>query len=395
MNWKGNYFWELPPISPDEIKKRYSASAGDQYELARTAKKLAQWTRELDTTRYITANCILPSASHVTGYADALDVVGYSYRRVLYDYGHKNYPGKVIMGTENLGQWHEWKSVMERDHISGLFLWTGIDYLGESYQQWPRKATPSGLLDVAGFTRGSYHMMKSLWVDKPHIHIATQKIEQSINKLDPETGLLVARDPEKWKQATWVWQNVNNHWNYELDEMISVEVYSNCEELELFLNEEGLGARKLADFEDHIYKWAVPYVSGKLEVKGSYKGEEIVSSLLTAGEASTLSIHTDKNTLKADGYDVAHIVVQVVDETGVPVKSENREVQFKIEGEVEILGLDNGSERNVQDHQSNKIRTAKGRCLLIIQSKKNKPGRVAINAISNGLESQSITLTVH
>ena len=71
----------------------------------------------------------LPSASYESGYTDALDIVGFSYRQVVYDYCHENYPDKPILGTENLGQWHEWKAVMEREFVSGIFIWTGVDYL--------------------------------------------------------------------------------------------------------------------------------------------------------------------------------------------------------------------------------------------------------------------------
>ena len=108
----------------------------------------------MDTTRPVTANCILPSISYETGYIDALDVAGFSYRRVMYDYAHKNYPDKPAMGTENLGQWHEWKAVIERDYIPGMFIWTGVDYLGEvgtKGREWPQRAIGCGLLDLAGF----------------------------------------------------------------------------------------------------------------------------------------------------------------------------------------------------------------------------------------------------
>ena len=123
----------------------------------------------MDTTRAITANCIIPTGSFETGYTDALDVVGFSYRQVIYDYAHRNYPNKTIMGTENWGQWHEWKAVLDRTFVAGLFLWTGIDYLGESYNKWPKKGSGSGLLDLAGFKKPRYHMFKSLWKYEPHI----------------------------------------------------------------------------------------------------------------------------------------------------------------------------------------------------------------------------------
>ncbi|MFY0653509.1 MAG: DUF4982 domain-containing protein [Cyclobacteriaceae bacterium] len=391
MNWKGNYFWELPPNSPEQIKENFENYPGEEYELATTGHKLAKWTREIDTTRYITANCILPSASHASGFANALDVVGYSYRRVMYDFMHEQYPERPIMGTENLGQWHEWKAVEERDHIAGLFIWTGIDYMGESHGSWPRKATNSGLLDVAGFETGSYQMYKALWTEEPQISISTQNIEKSMNKISESTGLLVAKNPEAWKTRTWVWQDVNNHWNYEEGKLISVEIYSNCEETELFLNDKSLGARKLEEFEDHIYKWAVPYESGTLEARGRRAGDSVTSKLVSAGRPAGIKIITDKPKIKADGYDVAHIVVQLIDANGNSVKTEDRQINFTLDGNAKILGVDNGAPDNVQPYQSKSIITSQGRALMIIQSNTDS-SELTVTARSNNLESASIGL---
>ena len=135
MSWSGNYFWSQPPYSPQKIKSVYDSLPKLEYQIENTALKLAGWTKQMDTTRPVIANCILPSASFETGYADALDIVGFSYRRVMYDYAKKYYPNKVIMGTENVGQWHEWKAIEERPFISGTFLWTGIDYMGEAHHR--------------------------------------------------------------------------------------------------------------------------------------------------------------------------------------------------------------------------------------------------------------------
>ena len=157
---------------------------------------------------------------YVSGYADVLDVVGYSYRQVVYDYGHKHFPDKPIMGTENVGQWHEWKHVIEREFVSGLFIWTGADHLGETVgsnahdKKWPQKGSTCGLLDLAGFKNPSYHMFKSLWTEQPHIHLTTQELEKSPYKIN-EAGVIVEKTPGQWKESIWYWQDVNNHWNYE------------------------------------------------------------------------------------------------------------------------------------------------------------------------------------
>ena len=109
-----DFFWAEPPYNPQEIRARFEESPEEPYVLTQTARKLAQWTREMDTTRPVVSNCVLPSVSHESGFAEVLDVVGYSYRQIIYDWGQRHYPHKVIMGMENFGQWHEWKHVLDR-----------------------------------------------------------------------------------------------------------------------------------------------------------------------------------------------------------------------------------------------------------------------------------------
>ncbi|MCF8716253.1 DUF4982 domain-containing protein [Joostella atrarenae] len=385
MSWKGNYFWSEPPFTTEKIKNKLDSLPHDKYDIAETANKLSKWVKELDTMRPVTANLILPSASHLSGYTDALDVVGYSYRRVLYDYGHLNYPNKPIMGTENLGQYHEWKAIMDRPFIAGTFLWTGIDYMGEIRDPWPVRVQPSGLLNTAGFPRGSYYMFKSLWTETPSIHIATQNIEKSLNKLN-EKGEIVPKDSEAWKKALWSWQDVNSHWNYSKDEIINVELYSNCEEIELFLNDKSLGKKHLKSFEDHIYKWAVPYKKGTLKAIGTKEGEVVKESITTALTASQISIMVDKQVLESDNYDVAHVVAQLLDKNGNPVKVDNRELTFSVEGPAKILGVDSGWIKSVEKFQSNKSTTYEGRTLLIIQAL-DKSGEIIITAEGDGLKS--------
>ncbi|NMH86199.1 glycoside hydrolase family 2 TIM barrel-domain containing protein [Flavivirga algicola] len=393
MEWSGNYFWSEPPHSVEKIKSELETLPRGKYDIGKTAQKLSKWTKAIDTTRPVTANLILPSSSHLSGYTDALDVIGYSYRRVLYDYGHKNYPDKPIMGTENLGQYHEWKAIMERPHISGTFLWTGIDYMGEIRAAWPVRVQPSGLLNTAGFAKGSYHMMKTLWNEEPHIHIATQNIEKSLNKID-EKGNIVAKDPERWKYALWEWQDVNEHWNYNDNEMISIEIYSNCQEIELFLNDKSLGRKKLSDFEDHIYKWGVPFVEGKLIAKGIKDGVEITEEIVTARKGTKIELASQETSIKADNYDVSHIILQLTDDHGNPAKTDDKLITFNIEGEAKLLGVDNGWKKSVQKFQSNQGKTHNGRILLIIQAK-DVQSQVTVTASAEGLESQSITININ
>jgi len=357
MKATGNYFWNTPPHSLEEIDHLLETLPRGNYDIGETAKKLSKWTKEMDTTRPVIANCILPSSSYRSGFADALDIIGFSYRRVLYDYGHENYPDLPLMGTENLGQWHEWKAIMERPFVSGTFLWIGIDYLGESASTWPRRSKRSGLLNTAGFKKGSYYMMKTLWVDEPQVHLATQTLEKSPYIYDETTGFIGEEDAEAWKTKTWFWHDINTHWDYAEGEMTAVEVYTNCEAVELFLNGESLGVKRLADFDDHIIKWAVPYQAGTLEARAA----DASASYKTSGAAASI-------TLEVDG---SHVVAQIVDAAGIPVKSSEHEIRFEVEGEGRILGVDNGNCYSVQKFQTDRAVSDQGRCLLVVEGEVN------------------------
>ncbi|WP_111977321.1 glycoside hydrolase family 2 TIM barrel-domain containing protein [Algibacillus agarilyticus] len=390
MNASGNYFYNLPFITPEEIYKRFHESEEGEYVLAKTAKKLSKWVKSLDTTRPVTANLILPSVSHISGYTDALDVIGYSYRRVIYDYGHRLFPDKMIMGTENVPQWHEWKAVEEREFIAGTFLWTGIDYMGEAHAQWPNKATRSGLMDVAGFKKPSYHMFKTLWNDEPHVYLTTQTLAKSPYKLD-ENQQIVEKKPGAWEQYVWFWHDVNHHWNYEKGEKIAVEVYANCPEVELFLNDQSLGKQQLAHFPDKIIKWVVPYSKGNITVKGT-QNCTVMDQIHTSGEATQITLNADKTTINADGESVVHIEVELLDQNNHVAQLDDKQIEFVIEGPVKLLGVDNGMYNNIQRYQNNVITTAKGKALLIIQSTL-KPGEIKIMAKSEGISNQTINIT--
>lgn len=389
----GNYFWTPPHLIPEEIKERFRETPAGKYVLAETARKLSRWTKEMDTTRPVVSNCILPSVSHVTGYADALDVVGYSYRRVVYDYSRTHFPDTIVMGTENVPQWHEWKAVMQRPFVAGLFLWTGVDYMGESHEDWPRKSVLSGLLDTAGFEKPSFHMMKTLWSDDPHVFLCTQPLADSKYQLDPTSGVLVGKTSGDWERRTWIWHDVNRHWNYQPEEEIVVEVIANSDRVELFLDDRSLGIKSLSDFPDRIFKWLVPFSAGTLEARFVECDVTHSDRLSTAGEPTEIILSSDNDLLRSDGKDVAHIVAQLVDADRNPVRNQELEITFEIEGNVTKLGVDNGSGITVDEYQSDRVPTHQGRCLTIVQSKRT-PTQAVIRARAGKLRSKPMTIEV-
>ncbi|MER2493795.1 glycoside hydrolase family 2 protein [Catenovulum sediminis] len=386
-----NYYWSAPPRTPEQIKQALKAQPIKGKSLAQTAAKLAKWTREMDLTRPVTANLVTPSSSHLEGYTEVLDVIGYSYRQSVYEYGHNHYPDKMILGTENWVQWHEWQHVLEKDYIPGIFVWTGIDYLGEASGKWPRKGTNSGMLDFAAFEKPSFHMMKTLWNDEPHIYLTTKPMKESAYKL--ENGQVVEKVKGSWKKGKWYWREVNNHWNYQNNQLISVEAYTNFDAIELSLNGQSLGKQTLADNPDRILKWAVPYSAGTLTATAWKNGKRYSRQLKTASQPASIQLTTDKTELNADGYQVAHITAQLFDKNNNPVKHQDTIIQFKIPETLRLLGVDNGASDNIQRHLSTQIKTHNGRALLIVQSKFKK-GETTVTALSDRIQSDAITLSL-
>ena len=314
-------------------------------------------------------------------------MVGFSYRQIMYKRCHENYPDKPIMGTENLGQWHEWKACIEKEYISGIFLWTGIDYIGESGNSdvWPIKATRSGLLDVAGFKKPSYYMFKSLWTEEKCAHIATQTLDKSLYDLVDDK--LVDKSGKEWQRRLWLWQDVNNHYNYTDGENVVIEVYSNCEELDLVLNGNLISSKKLSDLEDRIYKWCIPYKAGTLEVKYN---NTVLDSITTSGEIYSSIISADKSCLDLNYDSVCHIECQLLDNNGLNITHTEAEVEFVVSDNAKVLGLDNGSALFVGDHFSSKVLTNKGKALCVISKKDDEP--IEVYTVVNGKKSNIIKI---
>ncbi|WP_111708158.1 glycoside hydrolase family 2 TIM barrel-domain containing protein [Lutibacter citreus] len=380
------YYYDEPPISIAEMKENMKNNPRLKYELAKTAQKLSKWVKEIDTTRPVTANLVIPTVSHFSGYTDALDIVGYSYRASVYDYGHRNYPEKMILGTENWANWVEWKSVLDNPHIPGIFLWTGIFYMGET-SDVNERGSDSGLIDFAGFKTPRWHMFKTLWNNAPEIYATTIKLENSeyVNK----NGEAIEKTKDLWKKRRWGFQPFNTHWNYNKNENIVVEVYTNSPTAELFINDKSYGVKKLNSNEDHIIKWIVPFEKGTLKVVG--EDNSLVYEIKTAETPSMLELKSDRTEFKANAYDVAHIEVQLTDKHGIPVKHLNQEISFEIEGPANLLSIDNGNNVQRKKFDTKSCITDKGKLLLIIQATKEK-GNVSIKAISNNCKTKTISL---
>ena len=361
----------------ETAKKFQKLSKGDD-ELARTAQSLSKWIKEVDKTRPITSGIAIPIVSRISGYIDALDVVGYNYKDADYEADHKHHPEKSIIGSENVAQYFEWKAVLDKPYIPGIFIWTGIDYLGEN-GPWPAKGGHYSPFDFACFKTSRGHFFETLWNDTPKTHIVTTPASTSEFKLQDD-GTFKTEFKGGWLRK-WLWFETHDKWSYQNGEQIVVQVYTNSPKAELLLNGKSLGVKSRADFdEENIILWQVPYSAGELVAIGLDEENKPISrySLRTAGEITEIKANCDNSSIISDGRDLAHIEIELLDENGTRVCDVPYEITIATDANTKILGVDNGSDIFTGSHKSNKIMTHNGRALVIVQPNRFAKGKATI-----------------
>lgn len=332
------------------------------------AHRLAAVLREYDPSRPVTAGLAGVVMSNETSYPDALDVVGYNYTESRYRTDHKNFPDRVIYGSENRHDMEAWKAVRDNDYISGQFLWTGIDYLGESHR-WPSRGFTTGLIDLAGFVKGRGYFRQSLWADQPMIYLGTYPVR---NERHP--GI-----------------NAPAHWNYKEGAMIRVVSYTNCEEAELLLNGERIKSPKSDTGDTGVITWDFPYKPGKLEVVGYIDGKEAAHYFIeTSKRPHAIKAKAWRDSISAN-RGVAQIEIQVVDEKGVPVFFSDNEITCRINGPAKLLALEASNPRDMGDYTNNRLRVHNGRMIAYVQATGEK-GNATITFTSQWLENATVEI---
>jgi beta-galactosidase len=388
---------------------------------AETLQKLLNVFHTEDPSRLVTVGCDHISSEPASSAARPeflalLDVVGYNYadrwrdrREKYYSIDRHAFPQRRVIGTESeaiggvRGDYPElfpvasddppsefvpllkghnvdveqlWKFVGTYDYVAGDFMWTGFDHLGEA--RWPMKSSSTGVLDTCGFKKDGFYFYQSQWTDKPVLHLFP-------------------------------------HWNWKGKEgqIIPVTCYTNCDTVELFLNGRSLGvkgyafprlgmegkygnyparARVLRTTADLHLSWDVPYEPGTLKAVGIKNGNVASTvEIFTTGEPAAIRLSSDRDTIAADRRDVAHLIVQIVDDKGRLVPTAESDVTFKVEGDGLVLGVDNGDPRSHADYRSTRRQAFHGLCLAVLQSTA-KPGQVRVTASSPAIEPATIVI---
>jgi len=343
--------------------------------LGNVAKRLAAVVRENDPTRPVTAGLAGVVMSNATEYPDALDIAGYNYTEDRYDIDHKTYPKRVIYGSENGHSMSAWKAVRDKEHIFGQFLWTGIDYLGES-GAWPSRGFYSGLMDFGGFIKPRGYFRQALWAEKPVVYLGTSPAPLSINE---------RRGPsiDAWPV-----------WNYADGQNIRVVCYTNAAKARLLLNGREIGATKDYDDNTGVIWWDIPYASGTLEAVGmDAAGNKICGyAIRSSGRPCALTAKVENSSI-ADGKGLAHITVQVVDENGIPVMISDDEVTCAIDGPAKLLGLEASNNSDMGNYRDNIQRVFHGRLLAYIKATGNKTDVITVKFTAPWLKPVELKIT--
>ena len=379
----------------NEIPERWNS------EGVATAKLLADYIKNLDTTRAIT--------SAVNGLNDdkdpffaELDIAGYNYaaggdhlKEGIYVADHKRKPNRIMYGSESypLEAFKSWMDVVDNPYVIGDFVWTAFDYIGEAsigwlgyYQQqnfYPWNLAYCGDIDICGWKRPQSFYRDALWKEK----------QLSIFVTPPVPSFPVNAHRESWSK--WHWLDAVSNWNwtgYE-NKPIDVTAYSSCAQVELFLNGKSLGKKTTDRSSKFMAIWQVPYQQGELKAIGyDAKGKEIQSAILTtAATPVKIKLTADKKLIKANNQDLSYITVELLDAKNNRHPLAENLIQFKVEGDATIVGIGNANPTSIESYQADKRKAWQGRCLVIIKAGK-KGGPINIIAETDGLPSASISI---
>jgi beta-galactosidase len=383
----------------NEISEQWNGNP----EAGTIGKELSDIVRSLDRTRPVTAACNFVSEKNTLITAGGLDLVGINYEHDKIPQFPKMFPGRPLIATETTsalatrgsydmpsdvirrwpprwdlplkdgnpdyscssydncsapwGSTHEeaWKLVKKYDFLSGMFIWTGWDYIGEpTPYPWPAISSYFGIIDLAGFPKDVYYMYQSEWTDKPVLHLFP-------------------------------------HWNWKEGDNIDVLAYFNSDEVELFLNGRSLGKKRKTGDELHVF-WRVPYEPGTLKAVSKKNGRVVLArEVRTAEEPAKILLMPDRKIVKADGTDLSFVTVRIVDKNGTLVPRADNLVKFEISGEGFIAGVDNGSQISHESFKANHRRAFHGMALAIVQSKR-KAGKITLKATADGLTPASVII---
>ncbi|MGN0049147.1 MAG: glycoside hydrolase family 2 TIM barrel-domain containing protein [Bacteroides sp.] len=385
-------------------------------------RKLADFVRQFDASRPITAGCNEPNPGNHLFRSGALDLIGFNYHDDWFADVPKNFPGKPFIITESVsglmtrgyyrmpsdvsiicperwdkpyydptfscssydncrvpwGNHHEGtlRHVENNDFISGQYIWTGFDYIGEPTPYgWPARSSYFGVIDLAGFPKDVYYMYQSVWrPDKQVLHLFP-------------------------------------HWNWKEGEEVDLwAYYNNADQVELFVNGRSQGVRTkqpagwqpgspatkpvLQGSTDYHVQWRVKYEPGVVKAVARKEGRVVAEQEIhTAGQPAAIRLTPDRTQITADGRDLSFITVEVTDADGNLCPWAEDDIRFAVTGGGFIAGVDNGSPISMERFKADHRRAFYGKCLVVVQSN-GESSPIRVKAEADGLAAAEVQLKI-
>jgi beta-galactosidase len=380
----------------NEVGERNGRSDGEAW-----AHRLADHIRALDPTRPITAAI---NGSHdrwpweqTDVVFAALDVGGYNYQERQYRPDHERHPDRIMYGAESLPReaFEHWMAVLDLPYVIGDFVWTSLDYLGEAgigrvhfegegggfLGDYPWHQANCGDLDLCGFKRPPSYYRDVLWGTGDKLYIAVHR------PLSEGQEPTITRWGWPLVVASWTWPGHEG-------ETLTVDVYSACEQVELFLNGEPLGAQPTGREERFTATFEVPYQPGTLRAVG-YEGktEMAACELDTVGAPSGIRLSADCEELQAGSDDLSYVTVEVVDAEGRRCPNADHELFFTVQGPGVIAAVGNGNPVSEEPYRGHTRRAHEGHCLVVVRAT-GEPGAIHLRAQADGLDATELALRV-
>jgi beta-galactosidase len=364
-------------------------------EVVKTAKTLADYVRRLDPTRAVTS-AVNDMGEDKDPYFATLDVSGYNYMKDKYEADHARVPDRVMVATESfpLEAFGYWMGVVDHPYVVGDFVWTAFDYIGEASIGWrgywqehnfyPWTLAYCGDIDICGWKRPQSFYRDALW----------KKDQVSVFVKPPRPSF--PPNPKRQSWSKWHWFDVAPDWNWKgfENKPLEVNVYSSCEEVELFLNGRSLGRKPTNRSTEFTAKWDVPFQPGVLRAVGYDAGRQAGSAeLRTAGEPARVKLSADRSDIRADGEDLSYVTVELTDARGVRNPKAENLVRFSVEGPGTIIAVGNANPFSTESYQQPQRKAWQGRCLVIVKSER-RAGRVVVRASSQGLPPATLAINV-
>ena len=323
-----------------------------------------------------------------------LDVGGYNYQLYQFESDHARNPQRVMVTTESFPKdiFDYWSAVEKHPYVIGDFVWTAMDYLGESgighagldhpkyewNQPWPWFNAFCGDIDLCGFKKPQSYYRNVVW-------------NRSLLTM---AGTLPIPEGRQEKISDWGWPDERQSWTWPGQEgkPMKVAVYSRCNKVRLELNGKLIGEQPVSAKTKLKAYFAVPYAPGELRATGYVNGNATTHvSFYTTGAPAGLRIKPDRATIRADCKDLSFVTVEVVDKEGNLVPYAAFPVQFAISGAGQLAGVGSGNPNLPESFQQPQRTTFEGRCLAIIRPD-GKPGKITIHVAAGGLTSTTTTI---